>query len=133
MTVSPERLTILTYPHPALRKRAAEVELTDEVRQVARRMIDLMREARGIGLAAPQVGLSWRLFVAEVFPDEEEGEHETAAALNGGSARIPWTEGPVGYINPVISEPQRPIESYDEAFLSLPEISGRVMRPPLVT
>lgn len=131
MNVSPDRLMILTYPDPALRRRASPIgEVTDEVRAVALRMIDLMREARGIGLAAPQVGLSWRLFVAEVFADPEEEQERAAAEAEG---RMLATEGPVVYINPAMSEPEGAPEGYDEGCLSLPEITGRVLRPPRIT
>ncbi len=130
MSVAPERLTIVTYPDPVLRRKAEAVpKVTDEVRAVAARMIDLMREARGIGLAAPQVGLSWRMFVAEVFPDDED---EPEGDGTDGD-RLRWTDGPVVYINPVISEPHGPVEGGEEGCLSLPEIAGRIMRPPRVT
>jgi len=60
----PARLTILNYPDPVLKKRAADVESVDDsIRRLSNRMIELMREAKGIGLAAPQVGISLRLFV----------------------------------------------------------------------
>ncbi|MDY7109123.1 MAG: peptide deformylase [Planctomycetota bacterium] len=64
MSVDPDQLSILIYPHPALRQKGEPVDPADEhVHAVARRMIQLMHEADGVGLAAPQVGLAWRLFV----------------------------------------------------------------------
>jgi len=61
---------IITVDSPraaVLRRKAKPVgRVTAEVRQLIDEMIQVMREANGVGLAAPQVGVSWRLFVAEV-------------------------------------------------------------------
>jgi peptide deformylase len=58
-------LTIIRYPDPRLKVNCAPIETVDEeVRHLATRMIDLMFASRGVGLAAPQVGLTARLFVA---------------------------------------------------------------------
>ena len=72
MPVDAAALSIVHFPHPILRKRAMPVETIDaEVKAVAMRMIELMIEAEGAGLAAPQVGLPWRLFVT-LDPEERE-------------------------------------------------------------
>ncbi len=58
------RLRIVLYPDPILKKRAIEVANCDAaIAALAGRMLELMREAEGVGLAAPQVGLGLRLFV----------------------------------------------------------------------
>lgn len=109
MPVDVEKLRIVLYPHPALRTKAKPVEaITDEVRLVAGRMLELMHDAPGVGLAAPQVGLSWRLFVAG--PGGE-----------GKDDRV--------FINPVLIDPSREVEDYEEGCLSLPEITGQIRRP----
>lgn len=60
----PARLRIVNYPDPVLSKRAVEVtEFNETISTLAARMLELMREAKGIGLAAPQVGIGLRLFV----------------------------------------------------------------------
>jgi peptide deformylase len=125
MPVDPSTLRILTYPDPALRRKAREVtEPLAEVRRVAERMIELMKEAEGIGLAAPQVGLPWRLFVAHVPPGENRSpESDPATAM---------TEAAV-YINPTFSAPVGGLEPAEEGCLSLPEITGEVLRPPQIT
>ncbi len=125
MTIDVSALYIVNYPAPVLRKKAAPVPaVTDEVRAVAMRMIQLMREAEGVGLAAPQVGLAWRMFVAHVPP--EEGR--SADAMPATASREPRV-----YINPVISKPEGAPESFSEGCLSLPEIRGDVLRSPVVT
>ncbi len=123
--VNPAALRIVHYPEPVLRKRAAPIPaVTDEVRAVAVRMIELMREAEGVGLAAPQVGLSWRMFVAEV--SEEDGRSASADPPTA-------TTTPMVCINPVLTRPEGPVEPFKEGCLSLPEIRGEVLRPPVVT
>lgn len=59
-----DRLTIVHYPDPVLRKRCREVTVFDErLAALAGRMLELMRAHNGVGLAAPQVGVPIRMFV----------------------------------------------------------------------
>ena len=77
---SPSRLRIVLYPNPVLKKRAVDVgkfnaehALSGEwIAALAKRMLELMREAKGVGLAAPQVGVGLRLFVCN--PTGEPGD-----------------------------------------------------------
>ncbi|MFW5683013.1 MAG: peptide deformylase [Phycisphaeraceae bacterium] len=113
MPVDPLRLRIVKYPDPVLRQPADPVgEVSDEVRGVAHRMLALMHEAPGVGLAAPQVGLSWRMFVAN--PTGEPGNDRV-------------------FINPEIVDASRDVAAMEEGCLSLPEIRGEVQRPRRVT
>jgi len=113
MTVDPATLSIVSYPAPVLRVKAEPVEaVDDEIRGVIRRMIDLMDEAEGVGLAAPQVGLSWRLFVSRL---PEEGAAATA------------------FINPELELHPGDLVSHEEGCLSLPGITAQVRRPDAVT
>ena len=71
MVVNPNSLHLIFYPDEVLRQATQEVDATDEhVQAVAARMIELMFESEGLGLAAPQVGLPWRLFVTRDPEDE---------------------------------------------------------------
>ncbi len=125
MPLDTASLRIRTYPDDVLRTKARPVAtLTDEVRDVARRMIEIMHEAEGIGLAAPQVGLAWRLFVAHV----PESESRSAASVPPSATREPQT-----YINPVLTQPLGPPEPLSEGCLSLPDILGEVLRSPTIT
>jgi len=127
MAVDPSKLRIELYPTEVLRAKAPETELTDEVRAVASRMIELMHAAEGIGLAAPQVGLSWRLFVAHVPappPDEQDDDRDDLAPS--------CTPEPQAFVNPEIIEFSKDLEPYDEGCLSLPGITGEVRRPSSV-
>jgi len=123
--VDPSRLGVVHYPAAVLRKKAAKIaEVTDEVRAVAARMIELMFAEEGIGLAAPQVGLPWRMFVCHVPEDEDR---RVDADPPSASAR------PEVFINPVITRFEGPPEPMTEGCLSLPDIRGEVLRPPGVT
>ncbi len=125
MPIHPDMLDIVIYPDPVLNAKANPVEkITEEVRRVAKRMIALMREADGIGLAAPQVGLSWRLFVVDVPPSEDR-----SAQADPPTA----TDGPQFYINPKLSDPKGAPVPWEEGCLSLPDIRGDVLRPPVIT
>jgi peptide deformylase len=125
MPVDPSNLRVRIYPDLALRKKATPVPaVTDEVRKVAAAMIELMRKHDGIGLAATQVAVPWRMFVADVPPsDKRSAQTEPPSA----------TTGPVVYINPVLSKPSGDLEGYEEGCLSLPDIRGDVLRPSAIT
>ena len=61
-----DELQIRTYPAPVLRKKAAPVErVTPQLQALAEDMVELMRVADGVGLAAPQVGISLRIITIE--------------------------------------------------------------------
>jgi peptide deformylase len=67
------KLHIRHFPDPILSKAAAPVELFDErLRDLAHRMVELMHEAKGVGLAAPQVGLGLRLFVCNPTGEDKD-------------------------------------------------------------
>ena len=113
MAVDPLSLAIVHYPAEVLREQARAIDqVNDQVRAVALRMIELMHQAPGVGLAAPQVGLPWRLFVAN--PTGEEGDDRV-------------------YINPLFVELAGGNAVRDEGCLSLPGISVEVTRPANAT
>ena len=125
VAVDPANLRIELYPAPCLRQVAGPVDqITTEVREVIARMVELMYEAEGIGLAAPQVGLPWRIFVCHVPPSEDRSPGEDPPTAND---RLEV------FINPVIEATEGAPEPFEEGCLSLPEIRGDVLRPPVVT
>ena len=96
---------------PVLRSRAREIErFDDELRDEVRRMGRLMHDAHGIGLAAPQVGVSHRLLVYRVEPD---------SPVNA-------------LVNPVIEWSSEDAEVMEEGCLSLPGVQVEVERPIFV-
>ncbi|MCG3129176.1 MAG: Peptide deformylase [Phycisphaerae bacterium] len=107
MTVEPEQLGIIDYPHPCLRRAAAPVEQFDAVlARLAGRMFELMRAAKGVGLAAPQVGVSVRMFVMN------------ATGEPGDDLIV---------VNPRLTDRRGGAES-EEGCLSIPEVRVQVRR-----
>jgi peptide deformylase len=103
-------MEIVKYGHPVLRWKAKPLtELTPDFKATVRTMFDLMYEARGIGLAATQVGLPYRFFVVNTTADPKETEEELV------------------FINPEIIRRKGNLEG-EEGCLSLPELYGDVAR-----
>ena len=103
---------IRQYPDPALRMQAHEVERFDgDLTRLVERMTALMKDARGVGLAATQVGVLQRVFVLQ--PDAEQ---ESAAV-----------------VNPRISASAHEAETDDEGCLSLQGVTVPVERSLSVT
>jgi len=101
------KLKILEFPDPRLRKKAKPVDNVDDaLRQLIDDMFETMYEAPGIGLAATQIDVHWRLLVADVSSDNTE----------------PWV-----LINPVILE-QDGVEVTEEGCLSVPGYYEEVER-----
>ena len=70
-------MKIVKYPHPALRHKSRALTMIDEpLRKHAARMLELMYEAKGLGLAANQVALPYRLLVMNSTADPLQREHE---------------------------------------------------------
>ncbi len=66
-------LKVYEYPHPILKKKATEVEaVDDELRKFLDDMLETMYHAVGVGLAAPQVGVSKRIVVIDISHDDED-------------------------------------------------------------
>jgi peptide deformylase len=69
------KLDVRYDPDPVLREKAKRVKTFDgALRKLAADMLETMHENAGVGLAAPQIGLSMRLLVAEYVPDKEDIE-----------------------------------------------------------
>ena len=113
-------LPIYAYGQPIL-KKVAEPITPDypDLQQFIADMWETMEEANGVGLAAPQVGRSIRLFVVDSHPMQEEGEEDK------GIRQV--------FINAEIIEEAGNDCSYSEGCLSIPDISGDVERPEEVT
>lgn len=118
-------LKVARMGHPVLRARARPIDAGEikspRVQKLIDDMLDTMREYQGVGLAAPQVHESIRVFVAGFAPspghhDEEEVEDE--------SERVPL----MALINPEIAIAGDDVEEDWEGCLSIPDIRGRVPR-----
>jgi peptide deformylase len=103
-------MQIVHHPHPALRRQAVPLgTVTEQVRRDAARMLELMYEGGGIGLAANQVDLPYRLVVLNLTADPTRPEHEQVL------------------VNPIILEREGEVES-TEGCLSLPGLVVKLTR-----
>lgn len=108
--INPAELDVVEYPHPALRWKSKPITRIDaQLKSIVERMFALMYEHKGVGLAANQVGLPYRLFVINPAGDPEDKESEIA------------------FINPEITS-RKGEEVGEEGCLSLPDVYGDVKR-----
>ena len=107
--------TIILHPDPRLKKVCTPVPaVTPELGKLAEDMLQTMYEAPGIGLAAPQVGVMQRFFVADCV----KGQDEVAKPMVLINPEVTWT-----------SEDQY---TYEEGCLSIPDQYAEVTRPARV-
>ncbi|MCI5520931.1 MAG: peptide deformylase [Treponema sp.] len=104
-------LRITKIGEEILRQKAQPVEeINDEIRQLANDMLETMIDADGVGLAAPQIGRSIRMFVIMADDDVK---------------RV--------FINPQIIKTSNEVGPYDEGCLSIPQVYETIVRPLQVT
>jgi peptide deformylase len=104
-------LQVVQYPHPTLRHVSRPLKRVDaELKSMIGNMFELMYEHKGIGLAANQVDLPYRVFVGNVTGDPEAKSEEHV------------------FINPVVRS-RKGSEEAEEGCLSLPGVHGMVTRP----
>lgn len=122
------KLPILVYPAPVLKKVAAPVtEFNDELRSLIKDILFTMYHAPGIGLAAPQVGHSIRLFVMDIGFEREK------VTLPDGTLEYRYSDmHPIVIINPVFKNKTGEI-IHEEGCLSFPGVYEDVKRAELVT
>jgi peptide deformylase len=121
-------LPIYTYGQPILRQRAREVTPEEPgLQELIDDMLATMAVAHGVGLAAPQVGQSLRLFVADLRPSAEE------VAFENGGVMPDWARGPLVLINPEIGPPGGSNVVIEEGCLSIPDLREDVIRPDLLS
>ena len=120
-------LSILQYGDPILRAKGKQIEkIDDHIRELAANMIETMRAANGIGLAAQQVGEALQLTVLDVSQIEDR---PSTLKLNGKDVD-PTASMPLVLINPEI-ELGGETEIGTEGCLSFPEITGQIERAEL--
>lgn len=113
-------LPIIAYGHPTLRKVAQEIDKDHPgLDDLIANMFDTLYAAEGVGLAAPQVNESVRLFIIDASPfGEEHPELKDFKKV---------------FINPYITDETGEIWSYNEGCLSIPELREDVSRPSRLT
>lgn len=106
------------FGHDILRKRCKKVERFDaELQKICRDMSALMDQSQGTGLAAPQIGLDMRIFVARLASTDDMSFES-------------WLELPIDvFINPEITITNHDMEEDEEGCLSLPGLNAFIYRP----
>jgi peptide deformylase len=111
-------LPIVTYNDPVLREKTERIsELTEEISDLINNMIETMYNSDGVGLAAPQIGKSLKLFVMDGDPVLEDDEEKYGVMV---------------FINPEIVEKKGKKIPMDEGCLSIPDIREKVFRPETI-
>jgi peptide deformylase len=109
---------ITTFPEEVLRQKAQEVEIFDEdLADLVDDMIETMREAPGVGLAAPQIGISKRIIVVEYGDEEDDSFPKQLYVM----------------VNPEIIKQSKDTIPGIEGYLSDPGLVGKVSRSSVVT
>ena len=108
-------MRIIEYPHPTLRHESKPLKRVDaELIAIVREMFALMYANKGIGLAANQVDLPYRLFIVNLTGDAEQPDQEHV------------------FLNPVLSS-RKGSKEEEEGCLSIPGLYGQVKRPEKIT
>jgi peptide deformylase len=108
VSIEVSALSLIKYPDPRLRRKCQLVTVfDDDFRMLTARMFEIMRESRGVGLAAPQVGVPLRVFVMNVM-GKPEGDCVVAnPTIHDGSA----------------------VREAEEGCLSIPDVFAKIRRP----
>lgn len=115
---------IVAYGDPVLKARAKDIPAdfaADELSKLIADMYETMYYANGVGIAAPQIGKSLRLFVIDSSPMTDDDEDDDAPAETGIKR---------AFINPVMIKESGEEWPFEEGCLSIPGIRERVFRQP---
>ena len=123
-------LPVVAYGDPVLKKEGKEITKDfPKLNELIDNMFETMYEASGVGLAAPQIGESIRLFVIDASPfaepDEEDDEPDPRAEGLDGLKKV--------FINPIIEEESGEEWGFNEGCLSIPKIREEVFRKEKIT
>lgn len=119
-------LPIVAYGDPVLKKEAEEIDKDyPELDKLISDMFETMYKAQGVGLAAPQIGKSIRLFIVDgsPFADDEDDQD-----LEPDSKAVGMENFKKVFINPIIEEEEGEEWGFQEGCLSIPKIREEVFR-----
>lgn len=117
-------LPIVAYGDPVLKRKGDEISNdSPELQQLIDDMFETMYGASGVGLAAPQIGKSIRLFVVDGSPFADDDEDPMAKGMEDFKKV---------FINPIILEEEGNEWSFSEGCLSIPQIRENVHRQPKI-
>ena len=117
-------LPIIAYGDAILKKEAEEIEKDyPQLDELISNMFETMYNAKGVGLAAPQIGISIRLFIVDGSPFAEKEEGEEIDPRAEGIENFKKV-----FINPIIEEESGEKWAFEEGCLSIPKIRENVYR-----
>ncbi len=116
---------VLQFPDPRLKQVSKAIpEITDEIRELARDMCEVMYDEPGIGLAAPQVGAQVRMFVIDTEWGDEDAERNATVMINPEFTRkegkITWEEGCLS-----VPDYQADVERASEVTIRFTDLDGK--------
>ena len=121
---------ILEVPDPRLKTVSKPVETFDaSLKTLVDDMFETMYAARGIGLAAIQVGEPLRVLVIDLQESDPDADPEDCGDHGCGHDHRPVKNDPRVFVNPEILDPSDDLNTYQEGCLSVPEIYADVDRP----
>ena len=106
---------IVLYGAPVLRQSAFDIHQEDLPDEIAGNLFDTLKRAEGIGLAAPQIGLTKRIFVMDTTPLVEEN--------------VQFKPVEKVYLNPRVLHSDNELSTFNEGCLSIPGIFRELERP----
>jgi len=119
-------LPIVAYGDPVLKREAEEIDADyPGLNTLIKNMFETMEHAQGVGLAAPQIGLSIRLFIVDTTPFVDEDDDDPEVEDLKGFRKV--------FINPIILEEEGEKWNFNEGCLSIPGIREDVARQPKIT
>lgn len=119
-------LPIVAYGDPVLKREGDEIdENYPNLKELIENMYETMENAQGVGLAAPQIGLSIRLFIVDTSPFVDEDETDKEVLKLKDFRKV--------FINPIIIEEEGEKWNFNEGCLSIPGIREDVARQPSIT
>jgi peptide deformylase len=119
-------LPIVAYGDPVLKKVADEIDETyPDLKELINNMFETMYEASGVGLAAPQIGRSIRLFIVDGSPFVDDEEEDPKAKGMENFKKV--------FINPIIEEENGEEWGFNEGCLSIPKVREEVFRKEKIT
>jgi len=121
------KLNIKYYGDPVLNKVSTKIDIiTNQIRNLASEMIEVMDIYDGVGLAAPQIGVNWNMIVINLPVEYLNNSNSPGEALL-------MPQMPVSLINPEITSFSKKMAVLDEGCLSVPQVYAPVTRPVAIT
>ena len=118
---------IIAFGDPVLRKITVDIDKSEDVKKLSEDMFETMYNAKGVGLAAPQIGLNLRIFVVDGRPFNEGEDMEER---DKDPSLIDFKQV---FINADILDEKGKEWAFEEGCLSIPDIREDVYRPAFVT